>query len=175
MAGFKDGKIHLPGIRFAILMRTLDSLSRPDNPSPFMIEYVRAGETIFLHLVKKPPQMVLDAMARDDSGNYSSSNDVSQLLEGMDDAVVTQDGESRNASRNPYKPGTKYHAVFNMAGDWIPYTDLLARIKNELCGGNDGNSRSLLNLVAKRAGRSHLQSRKSADGVRMVRAVPGPG
>ena len=174
LPGFSDGKIRLPGIRFAILMKTLDSLTRPDNPSPYMIEYVRVGKTIFLHLVEKPPKAVLDAMAREGVGNYSSSNDISQMVEGLGDSAVIQSGKSGNQSRNPYRPGTKYHAVFEMASDWIPFRDLLSRIRAELCEGDDDNARSLLNLVAKRNGRSHLQNRKSADGVRMVRAVPGP-
>ena len=174
MAGFEDGKIRLPGIRFAMLMKALGDLARPDNPSPFMIEYVRVGKTIFLHLTEKPPQEVLDAMAREGSGNYSSSNDISRLLEGIDDQVVAHGGESRNTSRNPYKAGDKYHTVFEMASDWIPFSILLSRIRDELCEGNMNNARSLLGLVAKRAGRSHLQNRKSADGVRMVRAVAGP-
>ena len=114
MAGFEDGKIRLPGIRFAMMMKSLGDLTRPDNPSPYMIEYVRVGNTIFLHLVEKPPQMVLDAMARDGSGNYSSSNDVSRLLEGLDDPVATQGGNVHRLSsvtrhpRNPFRAESNY-------------------------------------------------------------------
>ena len=114
LPGFSDGKIRLPGIRFAMMMKSLGDLTRPDNPSPYMIEYVRVGNTIFLHLVEKPPQMVLDAMARDGSGNYSSSNDVSRLLEGLDDPVATQGGNVHRLSsvtrhpRNPFRAESNY-------------------------------------------------------------------
>ena len=174
MASFHDGKLHLPGAVFLAKMHVLSALVRPDNPSPYMIEYVRVGKTIFLHLVEKPPREVLEAMVREGVDNYSSSNDISQMVEGLGDSVGIHGGKSGNQSHNPYKPGTKYHAVFEMASDWIPFRDLLSRIRAELCEGDDDNARSLLGLVAKRNGRSHLLNRKSADGVRMVRAVPGP-
>ena len=174
MAGFENGKIILPGVVFAMRLQVLGELSRPDNPSPYMIEYVRVGKTIFLRLVEKPPREVLEAMVREGVDNYSSSNDISQMVEGLGDSVGIHGGKSGNQSHNPYRPGTKYHAVFEMASDWVPFRDLLSRIRAELCEGDDDNARSLLGLVAKRNGRSHLLNRKSADGVRMVRAVPGP-
>ena len=114
MASFHDGKLHLPGTVFLAKMHALSTLARPDNPSHYMIEYVKVGKTIFLHLVEKPPREVLEAMARDGLGNYSSSNDISRLLEELGDSAVTdRGGISRISSvshhpKNPYKRGKGY-------------------------------------------------------------------
>ena len=121
MAGFENGKIILPGVVFAMRLQVLGELSRPDNPSPYMIEYVRVGKTIFLRLVEKPPREVLEAMVREGVDNYSSSNDISSLIEGLGDSVMIHAGEAFRPSRfprhprNPFKRGSGYGILVDIA------------------------------------------------------------
>lgn len=115
MAGFENGKIVLPGIVFAIRLQVLGDLSRPDNPSPFMIEYVRVGKTVFLHLIEKPPQEIMDAMAKEGVANYSSSNDIASLVEGLGDSGWTQGANEVSPSSYPRHPKNPFRDGFNYA------------------------------------------------------------
>ena len=85
MVCFRDGKMHNPGAVYFVKMQALSDLSRPENPTPYMVELVRIGPEIYLHLVNKPPQNILDAMAMDGTRNYTSTNDISSLLGNSDE------------------------------------------------------------------------------------------
>ena len=172
-----DGK----GIDLNALVSCLHILANPLHPEnrwACVVEMVKYDDEAYLRLVPSIPLEVKEKWeATGKPPRQMAINDVQEMISLiLGGAGVMRGGSGSVVTRsdNPYDHRTKYHVVFNMAGDWIPFTTLLSRIRDELCKGNDGNARSLLNLVAKRAGRSHLQSRISADGVRMVRAVPGP-
>jgi hypothetical protein len=79
MPSFRDGITHLP-FNLLLHVRDLQQLASPDNPTPYMVEVVRIGHTSYLHLVKKPPRDVLDAMA---TTPYSASNDISEVMEAL--------------------------------------------------------------------------------------------
>lgn len=72
-AGFKGGKVFLPGVLLSIRLQDLKELTRPENPTPYMVEVVHIGRSSYLHLVKKPPREILDAMA---TTHYTASNDI---------------------------------------------------------------------------------------------------
>ena len=168
------------GIDLKGLVSCLHILADPThkkNRWSCLVEMVKYDDEAYLRLVPSIPMEVKRKWeATGKPPRQMAINDVQEMISViLGGAGMMRGGSDQDKPSNPYKPDTKYHTVFNMAGDWTPYSDLLSRIRNELCDGNMGNARSLLNLVAKRVGRSHLQSRKSADGVRMVRAVPGPG
>ena len=80
-AGFKGGKVFLPGILLSVQLQDLKDLSRPDNPTSYMVEIVHIGRSSYLHLVKKPPREILEAMASGGKGNYTSTNDISSLMD----------------------------------------------------------------------------------------------
>ena len=77
-AGFKGGKVFLPGIQLSVRLQDLKDLFRPDNPTPYMVEVVQIGPDTYLHLVKKPPREILDAMA---ATSYTASNDIGTFTE----------------------------------------------------------------------------------------------
>ena len=83
MPSFRDGITHLP-FNLLLHVRDLKQLASPDNPTPYMVEVVRIGHTSYLHLVKKPPRDVLDAMA---TTPYSASNDISEIIEALSIAL----------------------------------------------------------------------------------------
>ena len=41
-AGFKNGKLILPGLRLSVHLRDIKELTHPRNPTPFMVEFVNA-------------------------------------------------------------------------------------------------------------------------------------
>ena len=109
-AGFKGGKVFLPGIQLSIRLQDLKELVRPENPTSYMVEVVRIGPSNYLHLVKKPPQDVLDAIIQRGAGYYTASNDIG----GMDalDTVtpsnpVAPKTPARKARKAPQKPSAK--------------------------------------------------------------------
>ena len=75
-AGFKGGKVILPGIQLSIRLQDLKGLTRPDNPTSYMVEIVRIGSSNYLHLVKKPPLEILGAIIQRGAGHYTASNDI---------------------------------------------------------------------------------------------------
>ena len=83
-AGFKDGKLHLPGINFLVRLQDLKELTRPDNPTPYMVEFVHIGQSSYLHLVKKPPREVLKAISQKGAGHYTATNDIGPFLDTLD-------------------------------------------------------------------------------------------
>lgn len=107
-AGFKGGKVILPGIQLSFRLQDLKDLSHPDNPTPYMVEVVRIGHTSYLHLVKKPPRDVLDAMA---TTPYSASNDISEVMEALSKALPSKPAAktppARKARKAPRKPSAK--------------------------------------------------------------------
>lgn len=169
-----DGK----GIDLNALVSCLHILANPLHPEnnwSCLVEMVMYDDEAYLRLVPSIPVGVKKRWATTGKPpRQMAINDVQEMISVILGAAGTAQGEAVQAkSRNPYNPKYKNHAVFEMASDWIPFRDLLFRIRNELCKGDDDNARSLLNLVAKRNGRSHLLNR-IVNGVRMVRAVPGP-
>ena len=80
-------------------------------------------------------------------------------------------------SSNPYPPTTRLHAAFNLASNWKTISDLLDNVSN-LPGMSRRYASSVLHNLGNATrkqnhGRSHLEE-KNVDGVKMVRAVPGP-
>lgn len=94
-AGFKGGKVFLPGIQLSIRLQDLKELTRPENPTPYMVEVVRIGRSSYLHLVKKPPLEILEAIIQRGAGHYTASNDIGGM-----DALDTA------APSNPVAPKT---------------------------------------------------------------------
>ena len=107
MPSFRDGITHLP-FNLLLHVRDLKQLASPDNPTPYMVEVVRIGDTSYLHLVKKPPRDVLDAMAKTP---YSASNDISEVMEALSKALpskpVTKKPPARKARKAPRKHSVK--------------------------------------------------------------------
>ncbi len=90
MPSFRDGTTHLP-FNLLVHIKDLKQLAYPDNPTPYMVEVVHVGRSFFLHLVKKPPEEVLDVMS---TASYSASNDIRGIMEALSKAL-------------PSKPATK--------------------------------------------------------------------
>jgi len=95
-AGFKGGKVFLPGILLSIRLQDLKELTRPENSTPYMVEFVHVGKEAFLHLVDKPPQYVLDAIVQKGAGHYTASNDIGPFLDTLDKTFP-----SKPVAKNP--------------------------------------------------------------------------
>ena len=116
-AGFKGGKVFLPGIQLSIRLQDLKELTRPENPTPYMVEVVRIGQASYLHLVKKPPREILDAMA---TTNYTASNDIRTFTETLAKASpstpVAKKPPAKKAKKSPAaKPTTVDQVVGQLA------------------------------------------------------------
>ena len=167
------------GIDLNALVSCLHILANPLHPEnrwSCLVEMVKYDDEAYLRLV---PSIPLEVKKRwEATGRPPRQTAITDIREMISTILggtgITRGGSGKAGRNNPYAPGTKYHTVYEMASDWIPFRELLSRIRDELCEGNDGNARSLLNLVAKRNGRSHLLKRTATNGVKMVRAVPGP-
>lgn len=86
MPSFRDGTTYLP-FNLLLHIKDLKQLAYPDNPTPYMVEVVHIGHSRFLHLVKKPPQAVLDAMS---IAPYSASNDIGAVMEALSKALPSK-------------------------------------------------------------------------------------
>lgn len=168
MASFSGGTIHLPGA-LLLALEILTDPEHPDNDTPFMVEFVRMGQTTFLHLVEKPPREVLALMSQGQSVRYESSNSIAMLSNSLGAAKSEPD------DANPYDPSRskQYHKAFALASSWVALSELLTQIRDQLCGGSEVNARSLWHQIAsphRNANRSCKQERNE-NGVLMVRAV----
>lgn len=116
-AGFKGGKVFLPGIQLSVRLQDLKELTRPENPTSYMVEVVRIGQASYLHLVKKPPREILDAMA---ATNYTASNDIRTFAETLAKASpstpVAKKPPAKKANKAPAnKPITEDQVVDQLA------------------------------------------------------------
>lgn len=104
-AGFKGGKVILPGIQLSIRLQDLKELTLPDNPTPYMVEFVHIGRSSYLHLVKKPPLEILEAMS---ATPYSASNDIGVVMEALSKTLpskpVAKTPPARKARKARPKP-----------------------------------------------------------------------
>lgn len=159
---------YLPAMRG--VLEVVFNPKHPDNKWGCLVECVRIGESLYLHLIENlPPSVMAEWAGPGGPPRYVASTDMDAVVGGMDDSPVAK------PSSNPYKPGTQYHRVFEMAAAWIPFDELLARITRDLCEGKEDNARSLWSLVAKpdpkRNKERSISEERVVDGVRQVRLV----
>jgi hypothetical protein len=166
---FNGCKINLPGLM--LCARFLADPTHRENQWACLAEGVRFGNRLYLRLVPSIPMWVKDEWSRTGRPpEHLASFDLERVMAGMTEKPQTATG------KNPYQPGSKVHAIFAKASDWIDKATLLDWIEDTQAEGKDkrGSACSLWQKVANRArsrGRSEAETRRSSDGIEQVRLV----
>lgn len=119
-AGFKNGKLILPGLRLSVHLRDIKELTHPRNPTPFMVEFVRIGHDDFLHLVAKPPRRIINALDAARRCSYEASNDIWPLIEYWMSQPVASSYKGKPIKnlirhpKNPFRAGSSYGILVDL-------------------------------------------------------------